>query len=81
MDLLASTCVTVRCVDSSMDRRQLAVLGWWILPLKTGRRYFLMNNIIRPVGDSWTFYSPFPPQVTSWLVDVLDQLWKMGIRF
>ncbi|WCT05794.1 hypothetical protein [Rhodococcus qingshengii] len=44
--------------------------------------YFLMNAISRPVGDTWAFYSPFPPQVTSGLIEVLvDQLAKVGIRF
>jgi hypothetical protein len=29
-----------------------------------------MDNFIHLTGDSWNFWSPFPPTVTSWLIDV-----------
>ncbi|MDH6290868.1 hypothetical protein [Rhodococcus opacus] len=38
-----------------------------------------MGAYIHLVGDSWNFWSPFPPAVTSWLIDVMDQLSQMGI--
>nr|EJI95324.1 hypothetical protein JVH1_7514 [Rhodococcus sp. JVH1] len=38
-----------------------------------------MDAFTHLVGDSWSMWSPFPPVVTSWLVDVVDQLWRMGI--
>ncbi|UZG60375.1 hypothetical protein ONE62_42735 (plasmid) [Rhodococcus opacus] len=38
-----------------------------------------MDNFIHLTGDSWNFWSPFPPTVTSWLIDVMGQLSRAGI--
>lgn len=37
-----------------------------------------MDNFIHLTGDSWNFWSPFPPTVTSWLIDVMGQLSRAG---
>lgn len=38
-----------------------------------------MNDFIH-LADSWTFYSPFPPQVTSWLAELAMRLYELGIH-
>ncbi|WP_268748134.1 hypothetical protein [Rhodococcus opacus] len=38
-----------------------------------------MDNFIHLTGDSWNFWSPFPPTVTSWLIDAMGHLSRAGI--
>ncbi|MDF3312270.1 hypothetical protein P3H15_45785 [Rhodococcus sp. T2V] len=38
-----------------------------------------MGSFIHLAGDSWSMWSPFPPAVTFWLIDVIDQLWGVGL--
>ncbi|MFC0451282.1 hypothetical protein [Rhodococcus jostii] len=38
-----------------------------------------MDSFIHLAGDSWNFWSPFLPAVTSWLIDVMGQLSRAGI--